>query len=175
MNFQQVASNGQQVLHSRPEAAGLVASSSRGQQTISNPPLVSSYAQQVASNSRQVAINYQQVLSTNSQVAINYQQVANPQDLTSALVSTLISQLFTGSTSNSATNLATGPTTGSASTISGSIDPRCLFRIMHVSGNISRCQGCTQKIERGPDGKTPLPPPNDLVIQHKEQVMFQVW
>ncbi len=43
---------------------------------------------------------------------------------------------------------------------------------MLLVGNISRCQGCGGKIERGPDGKV-LPPPNDLVIQHKENVMFQ--
>ena len=47
-----------------------------------------------------------------------------------------------------------------------------LFWIMFLMGNISRCQGCGGKIERGMDGKV-LPPPGDLVIQHKEQVVFQ--
>lgn len=52
------------------------------------------------------------------------------------------------------------------------IDPHCLFWVVIVSGNISRCLGCFERIMRGPDGK-PLPPPDDLVLQHKEQVMFQ--
>ena len=47
-----------------------------------------------------------------------------------------------------------------------------LFYIMFISGNISRCQGCAGRILRTPDGK-PLPPPDDLVVQHKEQVLFQ--
>ena len=47
-----------------------------------------------------------------------------------------------------------------------------LFWVMFISGNISRCQGCGGKIERASDGK-PLPPPQDLVVQHKEQVLFQ--
>ena len=47
-----------------------------------------------------------------------------------------------------------------------------LFWVMFLTGNISRCQGCGGKIERGADGKV-LPPPNDLVVQHKEQVVFQ--
>lgn len=39
-------------------------------------------------------------------------------------------------------------------------------------GNIFRSQGCSERIVRGPGGK-PLPPPGDLIIQHKQQVMFQ--
>ena len=43
---------------------------------------------------------------------------------------------------------------------------------MLVCGNISRCQGCSGKILRREGGK-PLPPPDDLVVQHKEYVLFQ--
>ena len=51
------------------------------------------------------------------------------------------------------------------------IDPKYLFWVVFVGGNISRCQGCSGKIMRDSNGK-PLPPPNDLVMQHKEQVLF---
>ena len=44
-----------------------------------------------------------------------------------------------------------------------------LFWVMMISGNISRCQGCSGKILRGGNGK-PLPPPDNLVVQHKEHV-----
>ena len=93
--------------------------------------------------------------------SVNYQQVASPVNLTTALVSTLISQLLTGSTP--------GLTIGSLF----NIDPRRLFWIMPICGNISRCQRCTQEIARGPVGRTPLPPPDNLVVQHKDQVMLQ--
>lgn len=43
---------------------------------------------------------------------------------------------------------------------------------MFLSGNISRCQGCNSQIKKASDGRV-LPPPDDLVVQHKEQVMFQ--
>ena len=36
----------------------------------------------------------------------------------------------------------------------------------------ARCNGCKGKIQRGED-KKPLPPPNDIVLGHKEYVMFQ--
>ena len=49
------------------------------------------------------------------------------------------------------------------------IMPDNLFWITFVSGNISRCQGCQQKVLRGQNGK----PPDDLVLQHKEHVLFQ--
>ena len=51
------------------------------------------------------------------------------------------------------------------------IDRNYLFWIVFVSGNISCCQGCANKIMWNADGKA-LPPPNDLVMQHKEQVIF---
>ena len=51
------------------------------------------------------------------------------------------------------------------------IDPNYLFWVVLLSGNISRCQGCLGKISRSSDGKV-LPPPDDLVLQHKEQVLF---
>ena len=40
-----------------------------------------------------------------------------------------------------------------------------------VRGNISRCNGCKGKIGRM--GKKPLPPPDDVVLRHKETVVFQ--
>ena len=40
-----------------------------------------------------------------------------------------------------------------------------------VRGNISRCNGCKGKIGR--QGKKPLPPPDDLVLCHRETVVFQ--
>lgn len=52
------------------------------------------------------------------------------------------------------------------------IDPNHLFWVVLVCGNISRCQGCSGKILRTANGK-PLPPPDDIVLQHKEQVLFQ--
>ena len=39
------------------------------------------------------------------------------------------------------------------------------FWICFVKGNISRCNGCKNKIGR-------LPPPQDIVLQHKERVLF---
>ena len=38
-------------------------------------------------------------------------------------------------------------------------------------GNISRCNGCKGKIGR--QGKKPLPPPDDVVLRHRETVVFQ--
>ena len=72
----------------------------------------------------------------------------------------VLSQVLSGSSSTTALN----------SPVS-SIDLNYLFWIVFVSGNISRCQGCSNKIMQSADGKA-LPPPNDLVVQHKEQVMF---
>lgn len=45
------------------------------------------------------------------------------------------------------------------------------FWICFIHGNISRCNGCKGKILRGEDRK-PLPPPDDLVLRHKEFVLF---
>ena len=84
---------------------------------------------------------------------ININQAAN------ALIN-VISQVLSGSSSATAVN-----------PLAVTIDLNYLFWIVFVSGNISRCQGCANKIMRNADGK-PLPPPNDLVVQHKEQVMF---
>ena len=74
---------------------------------------------------------------------------------------TLISQVLSNCAS------PTPCTSGTASVI----DPNHLFWVMILSGNISCCQGCSDKILRNSDGK-PFPPPNDLVLQHKEQVLF---
>ena len=46
-----------------------------------------------------------------------------------------------------------------------------LFWVFFITGNISRCQGCTGILRAG-TGK-PLPPPDDIVVQHKEHVLFQ--
>jgi len=45
------------------------------------------------------------------------------------------------------------------------------FWLCFVRGNISRCNWCKGRIARGPD-KKPLPPPDDLVMRHKENVVF---
>ena len=44
------------------------------------------------------------------------------------------------------------------------------FWVAFLFGNVSRCNGCKGKIQRL-DGK-PLPPPDDLVLGHKEFVVF---
>ena len=46
------------------------------------------------------------------------------------------------------------------------------FIVGFVHGNIPRCNGCKGRISRGEDGK-PLPAPNDLVLRHREHVIFQ--
>ena len=45
------------------------------------------------------------------------------------------------------------------------------FWLSFVHGNISRCNGYKGRIARGQD-KKPLPPPDDLVIRHKENVFL---
>ena len=52
--------------------------------------------------------------------------------------------------------------------LSNIVDP---FWIVPLFGNVSRCQGCSEKIMRTLDGK-PLPAPDDLIVQHKEHVLF---
>ena len=47
-----------------------------------------------------------------------------------------------------------------------------LFWVHSVKGNISRCTGCAQRDLRAVNGK-PHPPPHDLCLQHKEQVLFE--
>ena len=54
---------------------------------------------------------------------------------------------------------------------SNTIDPQHCFWVTFVSGNISRCQGCNNKILHDSFGKT-LPAPDDIVLQHKEHVLF---
>jgi len=65
---------------------------------------------------------------------------------------------------------ASSSATGLNPSVTG-ININYLFWFVFVSGNIARCQGCSGRIMRDAGGK-PLPPPNDLVIQHKEQIMF---
>ena len=45
------------------------------------------------------------------------------------------------------------------------------FWVTFIFGNISRCNGCKGKIHRSIDGK-PLLPPEDIVLGHKEFVIF---
>ena len=84
------------------------------------------------------------------------------------LISALILQLVKGAPQQGTTHQSEVPTTSS----SAAANFGHLFYVMYISRNISRCQGCSGKILRAPDGK-PLPPPDDLVIQHKEQVLYQ--
>ncbi len=46
------------------------------------------------------------------------------------------------------------------------------FFVCFLHGNISRCNGCKGRIRRAED-KKPLPPPDDIVLRHKEFVIFQ--
>ena len=113
------------------------------------------------------------ISQVNQQVPASSQQQTMPSSLpnssptlasplaANALI-TLISQVL--SNCNSPTQLSTS---GTASVI----DPNYLVWVMILSGNISRCQGCSGKIMRNSDGKV-LPPPDDLVLQHKERVLF---
>ena len=45
------------------------------------------------------------------------------------------------------------------------------FWIAFVRGNISRCNGCKGRIARSADNK-PLPPPGDIVLRHREHVVY---
>ena len=57
------------------------------------------------------------------------------------------------------------------------LHPMCIVQMLKayfgcfVHGNISRCNGCKGRIARGQDKKS-LPPPDDLVIRHRENVLF---
>ena len=46
------------------------------------------------------------------------------------------------------------------------------FWVTFVFGNVSRCNGCKGKIARDSNKKA-LPPPDDIVLQHKEYVVYQ--
>ena len=113
---------------------------------------ISQITNQVPSSSHQAAPN---ISLPNSNPAFASSLPAN------ALM-TLISQVL--SNVNSASQSCT-------SNPRSVVDPKYLFWVVFVGGNISRCQGCSGKIMRDSNGK-PLPPPNDLVVQHKEQVLF---
>lgn len=45
------------------------------------------------------------------------------------------------------------------------------FWVAFLFGNVSRCNGCKGKISRQINNK-PLPPPDDLILGHKEYVIF---
>ena len=89
---------------------------------------------------------------------------SSAQVVTANLVSKLISQLLSYSGTYNSADATTIGTTGVAHN-QVSVAP-CnntgLFWVMIVSGNISRCQGCSEKILRGVDGKS-LPPPDDNI------------
>ena len=46
------------------------------------------------------------------------------------------------------------------------------FWLVFIFGNVSRCNGCKGRISRGED-KKPLPPPDDIVLGHKEYIIYQ--
>lgn len=45
------------------------------------------------------------------------------------------------------------------------------FWIAFIFGNVSRCNGCKGKLKHHQDN-TPLPPPDDLILGHKEFVIY---
>ena len=45
------------------------------------------------------------------------------------------------------------------------------FWMVFIFGNVSRCNGCKGRISRGED-KKPLPPPDDIVLGHKEYIVY---
>ena len=51
-------------------------------------------------------------------------------------------------------------------------DDKQPFFLSFIKGNISRCAGCGLKDLRQIDGR-PHPPPGDLCLQHKENVLFE--
>ena len=87
------------------------------------------------------------------------------------LLSTLVSQILGNPTTVTVTRVNLVPTKTDTTTFSTRF--AFCFWVMFVSGNISRCQDCSGKIWRGVNGK-PLLPPDDLVVQHKQQVLVQV-
>ena len=72
----------------------------------------------------------------------------------------------------SASSLPRTPSTPLTPDNSRRPDVECSFWLAFVFGNVSRCNGCKGKIRRG-DDKKPLPPPDDLVVGHKEHVVYQ--
>ena len=94
-----------------------------------------------------------------------HSSVPNSNPLASPLATSALMTLISQVLSNCATPTQSIP--GAASIV----DPNDLFWVTMLSGNISRCQGCSGKILRNSDGNV-LPTPNDLVLQHKERVLF---
>ena len=98
------------------------------------------------------------------------------------LLSTLVSQILAHPMAQNSSTSVASPLQNPQSTCTVPHGPQStvpqnpaqadIFLVMMLSGNISRCQGCSGRILRGGDGK-PLPPPDDLVVQHKEYVLFQ--
>ena len=85
-----------------------------------------------------------------------------PLSVHSALLSTIISLLSQAISGTSSSTQAT------SSVQPATIDSKYLFWVTTLCGS---CQGCGNIILRDADSK-PLPPPNDIVLQHKEQVLF---
>ena len=46
------------------------------------------------------------------------------------------------------------------------------FWVTFMFGNVSHCNGCKGRIAHDPNKKA-LPPPDDIVLQHKEYVVYQ--
>ena len=143
---------------------------------------VSSISTQPSAISPSINITQSTPQTTSGGAAINIQSPS----ICIAQVMPQTSSLFT-STSSSSNNSLAGLQTSSLNNMlatvltqvlsapqaqTGVIDPNHLFWVMFVCGNISRCKGCSGRILKAPNNK-PLPPPDDLVIQHKEHVLFQ--
>ena len=104
-----------------------------------------------------------------SQAALLSAVPTTPLSVHSALSSTIIS-LLSQAISGTSSSISSPPQ-ATPSVQPATIDSKYLFWVTLVCGNISRCQGCANKILRDANGK-PLPPPDDIVLQHKEQVLF---
>ena len=90
----------------------------------------------------------------------------------SNLLSTLVSQILAHSPSTTPAQNQPSMSQSLQSSVPQSKVQADLFWVLLITGNISRCQGCSGKILRAGTGK-PLPPPDDIVVQHKEHVLFQ--
>ena len=112
--------------------------------------------------------------SPNIYISQNNQQVptTDTQSLSHSSASLLVANTLVSLISQVLSQYNPSPQLSASSSLSTSvIDPNYLFWVVLLSGNISHCQGCLGKILRSSDGKV-LPPPDDLVLQHKEQVLF---
>ena len=152
---------------------------------LSQPPMIQSPLISVSPASGQKASDPLSVISTTNSSAQDSSSISASTSLLplstmsiNNLLSTLVTQILANHmTQNSS---VAGPLQNTQPLVQGppSTVPQIpeqpqpsqvdIFWVMMISGNISHCQGCSGKIlRRGGDGK-PLPPPDDLVMQHKE-------